>query len=104
MERQDKVSRTDAENWIKDAIIAFEEFEDEEPLTATARNVFRYHLVFQFKLLVEKLMQSELYPEVGDVCRLWSCFQGLVIENQLGEGHALQLSDLAEESQIWKLE
>ena len=102
--QQETICRKDAENWIKEAVLAFEEFDEEEPLKATARDVFRRLLVPQFKSLVAKLMQAGLYSEVGDLCRIWNCFHCIAIENQFGEGHALQLSDLAQEFQIWKLE
>jgi hypothetical protein len=86
-------------------ISSFEDFDDDEPLTAGARDIFRHELVPEFKSLVARLLQYELYQEVRDVCSLWSCFHGIIIENShLGDGILLQLSDLPEDFRSWKPE
>jgi hypothetical protein len=104
-EQQGTISRTDAENCVKETISSFEDFDDDEPLTAGARDIFRHELVPEFKSLVARLLQYELYQEARDVCRLWSCFHGIIIENShLGDGILLQLSDLPEEFRSWKPE
>ncbi len=102
-EQQGTVTKADAQDWMNEALSAFEEIDGEEPLKPGARNVFRYELFPKFKSMVEGLFRHELYTEVRDLCRLLDCFHGVILENgPFGEGHMLQLEDLPEKFQSWK--
>jgi hypothetical protein len=86
-------------------ISEFDHFDEEQPMSGVARDIFRKQLVPQLKKMFQERLERSDYDGVGDLYRLWSTFSTFTdcngpIGDQCGE--LLQRSDLGSEAQNWR--